>query len=62
MQIYDGIADNMGFCKATRNRWLIHAQGRGMRKNGKDPYELPKQAWKDDVDLTAKVLIVANAY
>ena len=41
------------FCKATRNR-LIHAHRYAEKLeliNGKDPYELPKQAWKNDVDL-----------
>ena len=62
MRIYDGIADNTGMVSKGAilqgyKESLVDSRSRERYEekleliNGKDPCELPKQAWKDDVDL-----------
>ena len=62
MRIYDGIADNTrmaskGAILQGYKESLVDSRSRERYEekleliNGKDPCELPKQAWKDDVDL-----------
>ena len=62
MRIYDGIADNTGMASKGAilqgyKKLLVDSRSRERYEekleliNGKDPCELSKQAWKDDVDL-----------